>query len=117
MAIRLNDPRFNVHGLPRRFSPLGKIEKNEKSMNSPAVQVEYFEPVANAKPYSKSDGLPWRPIKLINDSRGVAYTIHARMRWTDIVREVLQDNTNSSNLAKLVRGECKMINGWRCEFL
>jgi hypothetical protein len=109
MMLRLNDPDFDVYGRPRRFSSLGKNKKTQNKMTLP-VEVEYFEPTAEAKE-------DWRPFKLVSDSRGVAYTIKAQMRWVDIVRHVLKDNTSSSNLAKLVRGECKSINGWRCELL
>jgi hypothetical protein len=59
----------------------------------------------------------WKPIKLINEQKGIAHTILAKMKWADIVRDVLQDNTDSSALAALVRGKRKSINGWRCEHL
>jgi hypothetical protein len=74
------------------------------------VEVEHFEPTPGPQDN-------WRPIKLINDQKGVAYTIKARIGWTEIVRHLLQDNTNPSNLAKLIRGNCKQVNGWRCEYL
>jgi hypothetical protein len=105
--LRLNDVNFRYDGSPRRFGKTNSIKsKSDNVMDQ--VQVEFFTPT------SDSD---WRPIKLINDSIGVAYTIPEKLRWVDIARNLLKDGTNSSNIAKLVRGECKRVNGWRCEFL
>ena len=59
----------------------------------------------------------WRPFKLINEHLRRAHTIHQPMTCTEIVREVLKDNTPPSNLSKLIKGKCKRINGWRCEHL
>jgi len=59
----------------------------------------------------------WRPFKLINDRSRIAYTIHEEMGWTEIVREVLKDNTPPSSICALVRGRYKTANGWRCEHL
>jgi len=60
---------------------------------------------------------PWEPFKLINESLGIAHTILEKMKWVDIVRHVLQDETNPSALSQVVKGKRKSINGWRCEKL
>jgi hypothetical protein len=59
----------------------------------------------------------WTPVKLTNDDRKLSFVINERMTCADIVREVLQDDTPPSNLSKLLKGACKRINGWRCEYL
>lgn len=59
----------------------------------------------------------WKPFQLINDRLQITHKILQPMTCIEIVREVLKDNTPSSNLSKLIKGQCKRINGWRCEFL
>jgi nitrogen fixation protein len=76
------------------------------SQEQPKVIAETFEPTK-----------VWHPIKLINESRGQAYTIQSKMGWTEIVRDVLQDGTLPSSICALVNGRIKSANGWRCEFL
>lgn len=78
------------------------------------TQVKETRFIAESFTPTSSD---WHPFKLINERLGIAYTIHRPMSCTGIVREVLKDNTPSSNLSKLIKGKCKCINGWRCEHL
>jgi hypothetical protein len=110
--LQFNDPNFYSDGRPRRFGKTKTIDNKFSKHNNPMdkVQVEYFTPTVEK-------AREWRPIKLINDSIGVAYTIPEKLRWVDITRNLLKDGTNPSNIAKLIRGECKRVNGWRCEFL
>jgi hypothetical protein len=107
---KLNDPNFHCDGRPRRFGKFNSKYSSPPMTALDFVEVEHFEPVSTPLEH-------WKPVKLINDRKGVAYTIKQKLGWTDIVRHLLQDNTNPSNLAKLIRGECKQTNGWRCEYL
>lgn len=65
--------------------------------------------------YSPTD--EWKPFRLINDKLRITHKILQPMTCIEIVREVLKDDTPSSNLSKLIKGKCKRINGWRCEYL
>jgi hypothetical protein len=113
---KLNDPDFRFDGHPRRFGKNNtRIINNKVSKFDPMSQAvatdnrfttEFIEPVND-----------WRPFKLINDRARIAHTIHAKMGWTEIAREVLKDNTPPSSICALVRGRYKTTNGWRCEFL
>jgi hypothetical protein len=82
-----------------------RFEMKSKTIQKPNHIVETFEPKQ-----------VWRPFKLINEKRGLAYTILEEMSWSKIARDILKDGTNPSNLSSLVRGQRKSINGWRCEF-
>jgi hypothetical protein len=109
---KLNDPDFYFDGRPRRFgkNKVSKVSKFDSMSQVNAIDrrftTERLEPSAN-----------WRSFKLINDRVGIAHTIHERMGWTEIVREVLKDDTPPSSVCALVKGRYKTANGWRCEFL
>jgi hypothetical protein len=99
---------FDAYWLHRygKISSRKRFQTMEQVEAKPAYIIEKFEP--------KSD---WRPFKLINEKRGIACTVLEEMRWADIARDLLQDGTDSSALAAMVRGKRKSINGWRCEHL